>query len=145
MENKKVVRLTESDLHRIIAEAVKEVLSEGQGWDLFKTAAKETWSGEDDSYMKDRRKNGESIYGRDKDDVKDTVRNFIRTGDNNGDDGEYYNPEYPMNNHHQYRENYKKVDNSLGGKVGRAAGMAGAKMAYRTRDMYNKMRGYYNK
>ena len=146
MKNKKVVRLTESDLHRIVAESVERVLSEGQGWDMFKNSWKETWSGENDSYMKDRHKNGESPFGTDKDEMRNMTRNFIQTGDINGSNGEYYNPEYPNNNFDQkYRENYKKVDNSLGGKLGRAAGMAGAKMGIRTRDMYNKMRGYYNK
>lgn len=145
MENKKVVRLTESDLRRIVAESIKEVLSEGQGWDMFKGGWKNAWSGEGDSEMKDYRKNGESIFG-DKDEMKKTTRNFIQTGDGNGDNGEYYSSEDPINNYHRnYGGDYKKVDNSLGGKVGRAAGIAGAKMAYRTRDMYNKMRGYYNK
>jgi hypothetical protein len=169
MENKKVVRLTESDLHRIITEAVKEVLSEGQGWDLFKGAAKDAWSGKDDSYMKDGRENGDSIWG-DKDEFKKQNRNFIQYGDagrdtpyhyyDNDDIDEkerYYNPERPMYSRGKGSidylkkrtgmsdKNLKKVDNSLGGKVGRAAGLAGAKMAYHTRDMYNKMRGYYNK
>lgn len=145
MRNKKVIRLTESDLHRIVAESVERVLSEGQGWDMFKYGWKNAWNGEGDSEMKDYRKAGKSIFGN-KDDMKDSTRNFIQTGDMNGADGEYYDPENPSNNaYRKYGENYKKVDNSLGGKLGRAAGLAGAKMGFRTRDMYNKMRGYYNK
>ena len=30
--NKKLIRLTESDLHRIVKESVKKILTEGENW-----------------------------------------------------------------------------------------------------------------
>jgi hypothetical protein len=36
MNKKQIVRLTESDLHKIIKESVREVLKEGDGWSAWK-------------------------------------------------------------------------------------------------------------
>ena len=56
MKNKKVIRLTESDLHNIIAEAVKNVLREGYGVnrqkDATDTMAKSLMGMDSDDYMK---------------------------------------------------------------------------------------------
>lgn len=45
---RQTVRLTESDLHRIIRESVNQILTEGQGWNTFKRAVKDVNSGDFD-------------------------------------------------------------------------------------------------
>ena len=124
---KKIIKLTESDLHKIIKESVNNILNgclnEGQGWDYFKDRV-------NDMKQSDA---GFSTAMKELSD-KETYKgmgNFIKTGDRNGDvDGypnNYYYSDSPSDAiEHNYGEKGKPVNKSLRGKIGRAAGAAGA-------------------
>lgn len=118
---KKTIKLTESELHGIIKEAVQNILSEGQGWDTFKYFVR---------HANDEPKNIEQSKeeSNTKGDTWGRVRNFV----NNGGEGNfrYYNPKRPGAGSKVYHDGYKEIDRSTMGKVGRAAGM-GAGMAYK--------------
>ena len=49
MNNKKLIRLTEADLHRIVKESVENVLNEGM-WDNFKAGVKGAMTGAKHGY-----------------------------------------------------------------------------------------------
>lgn len=128
---KRRVRLTEGDLHRIVRESVKRVLYEGQGWNMFKSRHKKIWNGDLDNDEEARNDPRGMAY--------------IKHGDPDGpEDGfSYYDDEGDPTRHEtdsQGRRN-KRINTGLGGKIGRAAGVAGVKGSLMARNVYNKLRG----
>ena len=118
---KKLIRLTESDLHNIIKESVEKILQEGQGWDTFKHMNSASFDDINNTY-----KDGKRF----RDDVKkifddESVQNFVKHGGDNSDKHfRYYNPYDPIGGTQVYHDGYKEIDNSAMGKIGRAAGTA---------------------
>lgn len=82
MKNKKIIRLTESDLHNVIKESVQEALNdmiyEGQGWDLFKRAR----TGYKNNDIDPR----EYCQNRNTDRHKQSKQNFVNHGTEDGND-----------------------------------------------------------
>ena len=112
---KKLVRLTESDLHKIIKESVEKILQEGQGWDTFKNLSK--------MRVDDYTENGD--FRRDVRDAfsGDNVKNYIETGDSDRRQYRYYNPKDALMGSDVYRHGNKEIDRSKMGQLGRAAGL----------------------
>ena len=110
---RKVIRLTESDLHRMIKESVREVLNEGQGLDFAKSTWKDT---KDNNYQWDEFKNNFQ------DDFSKRAKNFINKGDVEGKDTEYYGDTFPEEGY-TYGDEDKRINKTLRGKIGRAAGL----------------------
>ena len=106
---KKTIRLTESELHSLIKESVKKVLEEGQGWDTFKKG-----------FRDNNNNNGNKLNNG----VKQSLKNFVNTGDIEGRGLRYYHPNNPTVST-TYKDGAKEIDNSTIGKIGRAAGVAG--------------------
>lgn len=130
---KRTIRLTESDLHRIVSETVNRVLAEGQGWNTFKDAWRE-YRGMDD----DDKERLSQEWGND--DWKQKTQDYIQHGDMNYmgpefDEREYYEPD-GMATHNGPEDGNKPINKSLRGRLGRRAAMAGVNAIGR----YNKMR-----
>ena len=117
------MKISKKELQDIIAESINRVIKEGQGWDLFKSAR---------NYPAD---NILSTLNDPED--RPYWKQLVRTG--SGEEGDnYYNPyngetsknqeqaRYQDKKGNIQRTPYKKIDKSLGGKIGRAAGVAGA-------------------
>ena len=123
------IRLTEGDLHKIVEESVKRILKEGQGWNAFKSRAKEIFNGEYDDYNPLDDEN----YANDR-------SQFIKYGDSGGDDNyqKYYDEEgRPCAS----REGNKKINKGFMGRLGRKAAVNGVEALYGLRQGYNKLRG----
>lgn len=112
--SKKLIRLTESDLHKIIKESVEKVLQEGQGWDSFKYISK---AKADDYEDGEFRKTARAAFGG------DDIKNYIETGDSDRRQQGYYNPKDPLMGSDIYRDGNKLIDRSKMGQLGRAAGL----------------------
>ena len=112
---KKLVRLTEGDLHRIIKESVNRILSEGQGLDTFKQLSKMKVDDYDENgaFRKDVR----DLFSG------DDVKNYIETGDSDRRQYRYYNPKDPLMGSDVYRDGNKEIGRSKLDKIGRAAGL----------------------
>ena len=118
---KNTIRLTESDLHKVIKESVMNVLKEGQGLDFFKDTYKDMANDEDFdlsdflNYWKHNRSD---------------VKNFVKSGDAFTSDsnrvGDFYDPQNPLISYPGNRTGYKKINKSTYGKMGRATGAIGA-------------------
>lgn len=50
-EGKKQIKVSESQLKDIVKESVMKILSEGQGWNLFKSTVRDTLNGDYDDYL----------------------------------------------------------------------------------------------
>lgn len=107
---KKLVRLTEGDLHRIIKESVEKILQEGQGFDTFKQLAKMRVDDYDRKDVRDLLRNNQ-------------MKNYVETGDGDRRQYTYYNPNDPLMGSDVYRNGNKEIDRSKMGQVGRAAGL----------------------
>lgn len=144
---KQVIRITEGDLHRIITESVNRILNEGieegQGWDYYKSVRRNMKDNPDKNY-------DWNDFNRElKNMSRDRFRNFIQRGGEYQDKGEenkanYYDPEDPLMAHEdEFYDAKKPVNKSLGGKIGRAAGL-GASIAHAgTKAAYNSMRNRF--
>lgn len=121
---KKIIRLTEQDLHNIVKEAVEQII-EGQGWNFFKTNAKKAMNGDfdGDNPMDDKN------YREDK-------KKFIKNG-SLGTSQKYYDDEGEAS----YDKSNKRINKGLSGKLGRKAGVFGTETAIRARNAYNKLKG----
>lgn len=75
---KRRIRLTESDLHRIVNMSVKRVLGEGQGWNTFKDAVREVNDFDDDEWDDFNKRMSDPENRADFDKKK---KNFIKYGD----------------------------------------------------------------
>ena len=111
---KKLVRLTEGDLHRIIKESVEKILQEGQGWDTFKNLSKMRVDDYEDGEF---RKDVGNLLG------SDEIKNYIETGDGDRRQYRYYNPKDALMGSDVYRDGNKEIDRSKMGQLGRAAGL----------------------
>lgn len=111
---KKLIRLTESDLHKIIKESVEKVLQEGQGWDSFKYISKAKADNYEDGEF---RKHFHDLFSC------DDAKNYIETGDGDRRQQGYYNPKDPLMGSDIYRDGNKVIDRSKMGQLGRAAGL----------------------
>lgn len=131
---KQIIRLTESDLHRMIKESVREVLNEGQGLDL----AKRTWKDTKDDYEWDEFKDAIK-----RDDFSKKSKNFIKKGDVDGEDATYYDSTYPANGYTDGDEN-KRINKTLRGKIGRTAGFGAAMAAAGFNAAKNSIRKRFN-
>ena len=127
--NKKLIRLTESDLHRIVKESVYRILDEGQGWNIFKDRAKGILRGEYDDDL-DQLKT---------DDAKKEKQNFINKGNAAGFDDDYYD-EYGDSHPNNQTGRYKPMNKSLSGRLGRRAAVNGIQAVAGGRALYNKLR-----
>lgn len=116
---RQVIRLTESDLHRMIKESVREILNEGQGLDFVK----KTW---EDTKDKDYRW-GKYKDAINRDDFSNKVKDFIKKGNIDDEDADYYSSSNPELSGCE-RHGDKRINKTFGGKIGRAAGL-GAGMA----------------
>lgn len=124
------IRLTESQLRRIVEESVYRILDEGQGWNKFKTGMRDLRKGEFDSQM-----DSDSFFS----DFRNDAKRYIKDGSFFDGDG-YYDEEgdaYPSNDSEGIR---KPVDRGIGGRLGRAAAVAGLYGASRARQLGNKFR-----
>lgn len=127
--NKKLIRLTESDLHRIVKESVYRILDEGQGWSIFKDRAKGILRGEYDNDLGQLKT----------DDGKKETQNFINHGNGSGFDDDYYDEHgdsYPNNQ----TGRYKPMNKGLSGRIGRRAAVNGIQAVAGGRALYNKLR-----
>ena len=108
------------------------ILNEGQGWNLFKKTNKDIWNGkyDDDDIKQEFNNLKDKRYRRD-------IKNSI----NNNDGCEYYDEE-GIGRDYNYK-GCKPTNNNLSGKLGRAAGLAGAFASAGLRHGYNKLRGKY--
>jgi hypothetical protein len=130
---KKLIRLTESDLHRIVKESVQRILAEsvneGQGWNLFKSAV-DAANSDDFDY------NGyKQQVAKDPKGWKQQQKNYIKYGnfegpnlqkdayDKNGDASDTMNSFKSV----QGDDALPRINHSLRGKIGRAAGLGAAK------------------
>lgn len=111
------IRLTESQLHRVIKESVKRVLREGQGWNAFKYLAPDAY--------RDGKK-GISHY------MDDTVKDYIENG-RFDDSTPYYDKDgVPTDKAFDYRQpngRNGRINTGLSGRLGRAAGITGVRAA----------------
>jgi hypothetical protein len=124
MNKKNIIRLTESELKNIITESVKNILSEGQGFDFLKSTYDDMKSDEDYSLS-----DFKNFIQNDMDGIK----NFIKTGDFSPQDyqeaGDYYDPNDPALSwpgSTKEGKPLKKINKTPYGKIGRAAGSVGA-------------------
>lgn len=118
MANNKVIRLTESDLKEIIKESVNIILSEGQGWDVFKYMNSPTVDDYSKEYKDGKFRKELKDFSKDK-----AVRDFIKYGGKENKKLGYYDPEEPFGSE-TYHDGYKPINKGVMGKVGRAAGVA---------------------
>lgn len=130
---KKVIRLTESDLHRIVRNSVNRILSEnyeeeGQGYNTFKTLSREILSGDRDDEL--------PYLGSQE--WKNERNNFIQHGSGNGYDHDFYDEK---GNATDNPEGNQPMNRGLGGKIGRAASAYALQGLGKARQSYNKMRG----
>jgi hypothetical protein len=114
--SKKLVRLTEGDLHKIIKESVNRILQEGHGLDTFMNLAKEKVGDYEDG---DFRKGLRDMF------KGDDVKNFIETGDGDRKQYRYYNPKDPLAGSDVYHKGYKEIGRSKLDQFSRAAGLYG--------------------
>lgn len=127
------IRLTESQLHNVIKECVEKVLTEGQGWNLFKDRTKQIWNGDFDEDL-------QNYQDEDWGEIKKDAKNYIHHGNSTQfDDDEYYDDE---GNGTMFNTG-NKINRGFSGKLGRAAGAAGTYASIGARHLYNKMRGKY--
>ena len=139
---KQIIRLTESELHQIIQESVNRILKEngmqeGQGWNLFKKTYQDV-------------KNGEYNNVPDKNlwPSREEVGNYINRGSisnskENPNDDMYYNDD-GYTTHGKYSTS-KPINRGLGGKLGRAAGVAGGAAMVGAQRLGQKMKGAFKK
>ena len=120
---KKTIRLSETDLHRVIKEAVTRVLNEGQGWNFFKHNAVKAFK---------RGMSGEDFTGGDPD-WKGEVSRYISTGNPKDNETERekrmpwrrtYDETGLFDDSHRPENNDNIIDTSFSGKLGRATGVA---------------------
>lgn len=145
---KQIIRLTESDLHAMICEAVNQII-EGQGWDYVKQAAT-TPIDYSDYKSGDMRKAFSDPY------AKKGMKNFIKHGNfTDTDYSDYSQEELPShydqdNPTHGFYDasstfvNNKPINKSLSGKIGRAAGAAAGTAVMAARHGINKLTGRAN-
>lgn len=153
----KLIRLTESDLHRIVKESVNKVLNEmvdeGQGWDFFNRVRRDYKNGDQDL-------DDYNQAMRDKE-TKVQARNFINTGDYKGDKGNVYDRDHPASSDSYYKsmdhvksvygddkeaqKEYGAINHSLGGKLGRAAGYYGARGYMEYQNLKNNLKNKFRK
>lgn len=138
---KKVIRLTEGDLRRIVRNAVRDCLNEGQGWDAVKDAWRRRgdWMYYDSTYSDKDRKEDDRV-----------LKNFVANGGiTSDDDGHVYNTRYhesdPINGEYSLDsgrdKGYKPVNNSWRGKVGRRA----AAIALKGMRKYGQLRNRFHR
>ena len=124
-ENKKPIKVNESQLFDIIKESVQKILKEGQGWNLFKDTYNGLKNGEyDDALMKGDYPENDEEYKQDRNDFINHTGMFKDE------------PYYDSTGHYQYNNTFgdnKKVNNGLMGKLGRRAGAFGSEMALKAR------------
>lgn len=146
---KEIIRLTESDLHAIICDAVNQII-EGQGYDFFKQAA--TAPIDYSNYKSgDLRRELSDPY------KQKAMKNFIKHG--NATDTDYsdysqedlpshYDQDNPTNGIYDASDTFvknKPINRGIGGKIGRAAGAAAGVAALATRHGINKLTGRANR
>lgn len=124
------IRLTESQLRRIVEESVYRILDEGQGWNKFKTGMRDLRKGEFDSQM-----DADSYFS----DFRNDAKRYIKNG-SIYDDGGYYDEDGDAYSSNDSEGSRKPIDRSLGGRLGRAAAVAGLYGASRARQLGNKFR-----
>ena len=130
MNNKKIVRLTEEDLHLIIKEAVNQIL-EGQGLNRFFGALDDIEHADDDEVEKNIQFTKTPTYRLMK-------KDFIRTGDPNhsynhkiGKSYKYYDEQgHPTDERYdEWGDERPEIKQNFRGALGRAASMAAIKGA----------------
>lgn len=126
---KQRIRLTEEDLHKIVKESVYRILNEGQGWNIFKDRAKGILRGEYDN----------ELNQLETDDGKKETQNFIKHGNSNGFDDDYYD-ENGDSHTSNYTGKYKPMNKGFSGRLGRRAAVNGIKAVANGRNLYNKLR-----
>lgn len=127
--NKRTIRLSESDLHRVIKEAVTRVLNEGQGWNFFKHNAGKAFK---------LGMSGEDFTGGDPD-WKGEVSRYISTGNPEDNETERekrmpwrrtYDETGLFDDNHRPENSDNIIDTSFSGNAGRAAGLGGTVAMY---------------
>lgn len=113
---KKVIRLTESDLHRIIKESVERVLNEGQGWNMFKASVKDANNATDDEWR--------DYEDYDPEEFKQDKANFIKYGSWMKDDKR---PFYDDRGNSTYDDTGNRIKKGYLGQLGRWAGINAGK------------------
>lgn len=161
------VRLTENQMRDVIKESVRQILSEGQGWNFFKSRAKSIWNGDYDEKMK---ANGGNIYANpeDKKRAQELKKRYIQNSDrDNPNNPEGTNEFYDQNGNYRnyddasqiysrdgngnyvYDGKYSHVYNKgcgfapHNGDLGRKAGVYGVDAMLHGRNLWNKLRGRY--
>lgn len=129
-QNKKVIHITESELHDIIRESVNIIL-EGQGFNRFMDALNDMEHADEDEIQKNINFTKTPTYRLMK-------KDFIRTGDPNhsynhkvGKEYKYYDEQgHPTNERYdEYGDERPEIKQNFRGALGRAASMAAIKGA----------------
>ena len=132
---RKRIKLTESDLHRIVNESVKRVLIEGQGWNMFNNIRKRANDYDDDDWDDWNNDMSDPEYRKDN---KKAMKNFIKYGDANNEGRPYYDEEGYATNYPGENNQNRRINRGYLGQLGRWAG-ANAGMGYvHARNAMNK-------
>lgn len=124
---KQRIKLTESQLHNIIRKCVNEALSEGQGWNSFKSIGKRIMNGDED----ERINSGYFNTKKWKDDANDYI---------NPDENDKYYDEEGTFLRNKRNEKSKSVNKGISGKIGRWAAAKGLEGLGRAKGVYNKLK-----
>ena len=132
---KKIIRLTESELHDFIQESVKTILSEisnanteslvneGQGWETYKALRNDIKNRDDYDFGEFKKELRDKETGKAfKNYLKHGVADFFDHVDPNWDT--HYDATSPTSNIHATNPDAKPINKKLSGKLGRAAGLA---------------------
>lgn len=145
---KKIIRLTEGDLHKIVKESVGMVLNEmeeGQGWNLFKDTVKRAYG--DKNFQSDYEDFMKNV-SQDPKEWKRQQSNYIKYGNWNGydpdkdayrEDGDPTDTAYANPNWGD--DASPRINHNLRGKIGRAAGLGASKAVLHGRGLLNRFMG----
>ena len=133
-EGKKQIKVSESQLKDIVKESVMKILSEGQGWNLFKSTVRDTLNGDYDDYLA----NG-GMSPEEQEEYDNDMKNYISHSGDIWGSMKYYDNDgnYRHNNPYGY---HKSVNDSTIGKLGRKAGAEASRAVMKARGMYNNIK-----
>lgn len=133
-EGKKPIKVSESQFKEIVKESVMKILSEGQGWNLFKSTVRDTLNGDYDDYLE----NG-GMTPEEQEEYDNDMKNYINHSGDVWGSMKYYDNDghYRYNNPYGYN---KSVNDSPIGKLGRKAGAEASRAAIKARGMYNNIK-----
>ena len=135
-QNKKVIHITESELHDIIRESVNIIL-EGQGWNMFKYGMNNLSNGDKEDVANNVKTMNSDFFKRfpKKDYITDGDFNYRTNRHVHNKTYDYYDKNgLPSDN-----PNDKPIERNFKGAIGRWAGLKGVEAATKMAHGFNKL------